>query len=198
MKRAALAGLILLLGAGLEARAGAELTLKDGTRIAGESVEQKEGLYFLELAGGAVVPIPAELVVKLRLTGGDAPPPTGLTYAEPKTLAGLPPDFPTFREQIAAFGRPPVVFHRPPTDYHWRPTSSWPPGANGNDFNPVHWYRPPIDPVWSPESVFNEDNDVTDFNPVRWVTPSITPFWRPRDGWAATRWFAPVATPPEE
>ena len=110
---AGILGVVALALAGT-AFAGAELVLVDGRVLSGVSVERKEDAYHLAGENGAVIAIPAALVREMRLTGGDAPPPTGLTFSRPAVLAGFDAPPPGRREMLAAFGRPPALF-RPPS-----------------------------------------------------------------------------------
>lgn len=173
------------------ARAGADLVLLDGRLIQGRSVERKEDVYFLTTPRGNVIPVPVELVKELRLTAGDATPPTGLVFATPRTLAGLEVELGGRREQLAAFGRPPALFQGSPMTGRWYPKNAFA-GKDVSAFRPVTWARSSIDPVWSPVPAFTAASDVTEFRPVRWRQPSIDPVWRPRDGFAPREWLAPI------
>lgn len=184
---------LLLLPAGL-ARAGAELVLLDGKVLAGRSVERKGGTYLLESDRGFVMPVPVELVKEMHLTGGDAPVRTGLTYSEPETLAGSDVKIPTFRDQVAAFGKPPVVWAGSPASWRWDPTDAFE-GQDHTEFSPARWAQPILDPIWVPVSGFRSDGGVTQFSPARWRADVLSPMWQPRDSFGETEWFAPVVSP---
>ncbi|MBZ5638177.1 MAG: hypothetical protein LAO51_05380 [Acidobacteriia bacterium] len=171
--------------------AGADLVLVDGTLLRGRSVERKGNTYFLTTNRDNVIAVPVELVKEMRLTGGDAKPPTGLVYAGPMTLAGPELTLPGRRESLAAFGRPPALFQGSPMSFRWYPTNAYQ-GKDATQFNPVVWAQTTIDPIWSPLPAYTPSSDVTQFHPVLWRQPLIDPIWRPRDGFAPGEWLAPV------
>ena len=125
---AAIPLLVALALATMPAAAGVVLTLKSGERFAAEAVDYQrdEGIYVLELASGDLLPIPAELVRGLRLTGGDAPAPTGITIARPKTVAGVEQrELPKPVEQLRVFEGNESRFRRSVINPFWRPSSDW-------------------------------------------------------------------------
>ncbi len=168
----------------ISAFAGAELVLEDGQVLSGKSVERKKDLYFLELSTENVLPVPAELVRELRLTGEDDPAPTGLRPAEAETLVGPPGkiEFPNTAEQLAVLDQGRSRFQAGWLDPVWRPSSDWTFDPSMNNFNPARWYQAPIDPTWTPSSAFGASGDVTDFNPARWIEAPIDSTWWPTDG----------------
>jgi len=178
------------------ARAGADLVLLDGRLLEGRSVERKEGAYLLTTSLGNVITVPVELVKEMRLTGGDAAPPTGLVFSTPKTVAGQEMKAPGRRDQLAAFGRPPALFQGSPMTGRWYPRDAFE-GKDATNFNPVKWAKATIDPVWSPLPAFSKTTDVTGFRPARWFRASIDPVWLPRDGFAPREWLPPVVKPRE-
>ena len=192
-----LAAALLAASLAAPALAGAELVLLDGTVLSGTSVERKGEEYLLTGDRGVVTAIPAALVKQMRLTGGDAPPPTGLTYAEPQVLAGTTIEAPGRREVLAAFGRPPALFRPPSRTQSWVPADGFA-GKGYTEFRPTQWVPSPVDPHWRPTSVFTAENDVTQFRPVKWRPTIVNTGWRPRDGFGETEWFPSVATPPEK
>jgi len=171
--------------------AGADLILIDGRLLQGRSVERKDGVYLLTTNFDNVIPVPVELVKEMRLTGGDATPPTGLVYAAPRLLAGPEIEVPGRREQLAAFGRPPALFQGASNTARWFPQDAFK-GKDASNFNPVVWAKPTIDPIWNPVPAFTRSTDVTEFNPVRWYRPSIDPSFSPRNDFLPREWFAPV------
>jgi hypothetical protein len=71
----------VVLFASVEALSTVEIVLTNGDRLVGEAVEQKEGLFLLELPAGRTVAVPTELVGSIRFTeeeaeasGGTRPP----------------------------------------------------------------------------------------------------------------------------
>lgn len=202
MRRSALLAAVLglALAAG-PARAAAEIVLKDGTVLGGIDLELKDGSYLLEVEPGAVVTVPAQLVAEVRLRGDDARAPSGIRVTKAQTLAGPddPPRTPGYREQLAAFDRPPARFQQGTVESRWRPRQSLGPERDVTNFHPARWYRAPIDPVWEPQSAFDAADDVTHFNPARWYVAPTRTEWRPRDGFAPRVWFPPVvAGEPED
>ncbi len=195
MRRFAAVAAVLALAA-TAARAGADLVLLDGKLLQGRSVERKEGAYLLTTSFGNVITVPVELVKEMRLTGGDAAPPTGLVFSAPRTLAGPELVIPGRREQLAAFGRPPALFQGSPMTGRWYPRDAFE-GKDATNFNPVTWAKTTIDPVWWPVPGFSKTTEVTGFRPARWFRASIDPVWRPRDGFAPREWLAPVVKPRE-
>ncbi len=190
MKRIGLVAIVVLLARGPVARAGAELTLQDGTLLSGTTVERtREGVYLLTQKDGEVVTIPVELVKKLHLTSDDDPAATGIKQAESETLVGPPVEPPKTREQLGAFGRPPAPFSQGPVDTRWVPQSAL--GPDVTNFNPARWFRAPVDTTWTPTSAFRQSTDVTQFSPVRWYRAPTDPIWRPTNGFRpATQWFS--------
>ncbi len=190
MRRYAAVAAVLALAVSA-ARAGADLVLLDGKLLQGSAVERKGGAYLLTTGFGNVITVPVELVKEMRLTGGDAVPPTGLVFSTPNTLVGQKVEPPGRREQLAAFGRPPALFPVTSIDPRWSPVDAFG-GSDVTNFNPVTWVTASIDPVWSPLQSYGSSTDVTEFNPVVWYRPTIDPVWHPRDGFAPTVWFAPI------
>lgn len=197
MRRAPWLGLLL---AALPAMAGAELQLVDGRTLKGESVERKGSLYLLSVEGDAVLPIPIDLVRRVRLTGDAAPAASGMRPAVARTLVGQPdgPKLADTPEQLGVFSksnspRSSAVDVISPA---WRPGSGQRTPADVTEFNPVRWYRAPIDPNWQPTSAFKQQNDVTEFSPARWYQAPLPATWWPRDGFQREpEWFAPVVPP---
>ena len=191
---AAVAAVLAL--AATAARAGADLVLLDGKLLEGRSVERKEGAYLLTTSFGNVITVPVELVKEMRLTGGDAAPPTGLVFSTPKTVAGPEMEVPGRRERLAAFGRPPALFQGSPMTGRWYPRDAFE-GKDATNFSPVTWAKTTIDPVWSPVQAFSRTTEIAGFRPAQWFRASIDPAWRPRDGFAPREWLAPVVKPRE-
>jgi hypothetical protein len=190
----ALSAALLAAAVASPALAGAELVLVDGTVISGTSVERKEDQYLLTGDRGVVTTVPAALVKQMRLTGGDAPPPTGLTFSVPQVLVGEKIEGPGRREMLAAFGRPPALFQPPSRNQSWVPTDAYA-GKDVTEFSPATWAPPVFDPIWRPTSDYTAESDVTQFRPVKWRPTVVNTDWRPRDGFGETEWFPSVATP---
>lgn len=184
MIRAVLALAVLAVTSG-PAAATAQLVLRDGRVLEGESVERRDELFFLKQKDGSVSAIPAESVKELRLQDDPDAAPSGIKLATPKTLAGSSPE--PVRpggtdEQLGAFPKPITAPHPEPVPTGWMPTDSLA-GRDVTEFRPAHWYRSPIDPLWVPVSAFTNRTDVTNFRPTRW-TRVIEYTWVPKDGWA--------------
>jgi hypothetical protein len=188
--------LLIALLAFSPALAGAELTLKDGTVLSGTDVELKGDVYVLHTSSDAALSIPWQLVSKVRLIGDDVPAPSGIRLTKAQQLAGPPqkPSTPGYREQLAAFGRPPAHFRDSPIPSRFHPTSDIGEATDVTEFNPARWYQPPIDPIWTPPSAFSKADDRTEFNPARWYRAPVDATWRPVDAFGGTRWFPPVAS----
>ena len=184
-----------LLLAVLPAWAGAELILKDGTVLSGTDLELKGDVYVLRTSSDAALSIPWQLVSRVRLIGEDLPAPSGIRLSTPQQLAGPPqaPQTPGYREQLAAFGRPPARFQDSPIESRFYPTSDIGEATDVTEFNPARWYQAPVDPIWTPRSAFSRADDRTEFNPARWYRSPVDATWRPVDAFGGTRWFQPVA-----
>ena len=192
MRTLALAALLLAS----PALAGAELVLKDGTVLSGVDLALKGDVYVLRTSSDAAMSIPWQLVAKVRLIGDDVPAPSGIRFTHAQQLAGPkdPPATPGYREQLAAFGRPPARFPQSPIPSRWVPTSDIGEATDVTEFNPARWYQAPIDPIWTPRSAFSRADDRTEFSPARWYRAPMDSTWRPVDGFGGTRWFAPVVS----
>lgn len=170
--------------AATQLHAGADLVLRDGGVLSGESVERtRDGLFLLTIEDGSVLTIPVNLVKSLRLTGGEDPAPTGIVVAGPENVAGPkdPIPLPSPEKQLAAFGRPPATFARSNVNPTWRPGNAL--GPDVTQFNPARWYKTALSMDWTPVSAFRASKDVTQFNPVRWYKAPTDSSWRPTDGW---------------
>ena len=187
--RPIVAAAVLLLSP-VPALAGAELLLKDGQLLEGESVERKGDYLLLRISEDEVFTVPIELVAEMRLTGDDDPDASGIKPAVGETLVGEPgvAHTPDTEEQLAVLDEP-AEFAKDIINPDWELDTSWPDGDPGAEFNPVRWYQPPIDPSWTPRSAYKQSDDVTQFNPVHWYRSPINPIWRPRNGFGPTRWF---------
>ena len=183
----------LLLLASSPALAGAELILKDGMVLSGTDLELKGDAYVLHTSADAAIAIPWQLVARVRLIGDDLQAPSGMRISKAQQLAGpaVAPQTPGYREQHAAFGRPPARFADPQPE-RWRPTSDIGEATDVTAFNPARWYVAPIDPIWTPRSAFGKADDRTEFHPARWYRAPMDATWWPVDGFGGTRWFAPV------
>lgn len=175
-----------LSGAVAPALAGAELVLDDGRTLSGTSVERRDENYLLTLEADEVMAVPVALVREVRLTGDDAPAPTGIEVGEPRTLVGPPGgvQLPARAQQLASFG-PPANFRKGTLDPVWQPRDGWlRPGVT--QFSPARWAKSPLDPTWTPRSAFSANQDVTQFNPARWARSPVDTTWWPTDGFRST------------
>lgn len=167
------------------ASAKASLTLKDGRVLEGRDVRREGDLYILTIDGGAVVPVPAALVVEVGIENGgpdEAPPEPqpGLTYTEPQTLAGPPVEPPRTEDQLAVFGGP-AKFQQDVVHSTLEP-SYWVPDPAQNNFNPSTWTEAPIDSEWHPTSAFDSNKDVMKPHESTWQKGPIDSSWVPQDG----------------
>jgi hypothetical protein len=188
---------LALLLAAAPALADARLVLKDGTVLAGRSVQRKDDLYLLDSGHGSIVPVPAELVAQLQLVESESAP-TGIEPTGPKSLAG--PAWagatPPFREQVAAFGKSPYVAPLPAVDPIWKPATDWTEEGKAA-LMPVRWSYGPLDAAWTPKSAYTKAGEVSGFHPARWFSSPVNPVWQPIDGWGQTAWFRPLVAPAE-
>jgi hypothetical protein len=165
--------------------AGAQLLLRDGSTVAGVSVERRGELFLLKLEGGSIAAIPADNVKELRLQDDPDAAPSGVKLATPKALAGPSTEPVTTggaAELLAAFPKPVTAPRPPPIRTEWKPTDALA-GRDVTQFRPARWYRAPIDATWTPTPAFTNRTDVTNFRPARW-TKVIETVWVPKDGFA--------------
>jgi hypothetical protein len=188
---------VLILAFALEAPLGpapvnakASLKLKDGRVLEGTDVRREGDLYILTIEGGAVVPVPAALVVEVGIESEPGDPaadelPTGLTYAEPQTLAGGPVEPPRTEDQLAVFGEP-AKFQQDVVHTTLEP-SYWVLDPAENNFNPSTWSESPIDSEWHPTSAFDPNEDVMKASESTWSKGPIDSTWVPQDGFKKSR-----------
>jgi hypothetical protein len=67
---------VVILMAPLETLATVEIVLTNGDRIAGRAVEQRDGLFLLDLPAGRTVTVPTQLVDSILFDEGDVTAPT--------------------------------------------------------------------------------------------------------------------------
>ena len=67
---------VLVLVASLQAFSAVEIVLTNGDRLVGRAVEQKEGLFLLELPADRTVAVPTQLVESIRFSEDEAAVPT--------------------------------------------------------------------------------------------------------------------------
>ena len=63
--------IVFALVVSLEAFSAVEIVLTNGDRLVGQAVEQKEGLFLLELPADRAVAVPTQLVESIRFTEED-------------------------------------------------------------------------------------------------------------------------------
>ncbi len=170
---------------------GASLRLTDGRVLKGRDVRRDGDTFLLSLDGGAVVPVPAELVAEVGIESAPEPPPLpekvpGLTYGEPQTLAGAPVTPPTTSEQLAVFGEP-AKFQPDIVKSSFQP-KYWVPDPEQNNWNPSTWAQSSIDPNWQPTSAFDPNKDVLADSRSTWQKSSIDSTWVPQDGFKKKPW----------
>lgn len=177
----------LALAGGPPLAGGAYLTLVDGRRLEGREVRRDGDVYLLVIEGGAVVPVPSELVAEVGLTAEaeaekDEAPPSGLREAEPQQLAGVQVEAPRTEQQLAALGKP-SRFQEDAVKSGLRP-SYWvmdPSQARGN---PSTWSKGPVDSSWHPESAFDSEKDVLAGSKSTFQKSIVDSSWKPKDGFA--------------
>jgi rare lipoprotein A len=207
MNRYLLIPLLLLALSSAASFGAAELVLKNGKSLRGTDVRLEGNLYYLQMADGQIITVPARVVEAMRLTGDKAvvdvypdgdqlaeesPPaeerqaPSEYRISDPKTVAGGPP--PEGHVQ----SRPPTDLATPPPaaggerpSWEWRPESDWPPPEDMDNPRRSKWIQPAVDPDWEPEPAYTEEDDVTDFNPSKWMSaPDST--WTPTNSLDST------------
>ena len=98
--------------------------------LSGTDLELKGDAYVLRTSVDAAIAMPWQLVARVRLIGDDVPAPSGIAHHQGAAAGGPPvaPKTPGYREQLAAFGRPPARFAEPsPSAGVPPPTSARPP-----------------------------------------------------------------------
>ena len=202
MKGQLVLGFAVLLGVGW-AMADATLVLKDGQVLQGVEARREGDVVVLRLASGDALSFPADLVAEIRI-GQPAKPgegsskeqpnqtkrpgertSSGLTAADPQTLAGQNLKRPNTREQLEVLGAP-AQFSQTGTAWRWTPKNSLPTEPVWDEFNTAKWPTPPVDPRWTPDSAFDLNEDVLARGRVEWPKPAIDPTWTPSDGFK--RW----------
>lgn len=173
--------------------AATELVLMGGRVVVGDEVRREGDNYVVRLETGQAMVFPADLVEEVRLVGEDEPEPppapepevpTGLTYEEPRVLAGEEVRPPRAGEQTAAIGRP-SRFQDDVIDPTWHPTTDWNMDPETqNNFAPSTWAEAPIDPTWHPTSAFDRDEDVLADGRSTWQKSIVDTTWKPTDGFA--------------
>jgi hypothetical protein len=202
MKRVLLIPLLLLALSGVATFGAAELVLKNGKSLRGSDVRLEGNLYYLQMADGQIITVPARVVKAMRLTGDkagvdDAPDgagpaegevsedrpqaPSGYRVGEPGTVAGEPLPERTVRPRSSAdLSAPPPTAAGDRPSWEWRPQSNWPVEEAIDNPRRSRWIQPAVDPDWEPEPAFTEEDDVTNFNPSKWMSaPDST--WKPEN-----------------
>jgi hypothetical protein len=171
------------------ALADAFLRLTDGRVLDGLDVRRDGDMYLLELAGGTVVPVPVSLVAEVGIKGTPAPPPvvpegvpTGLTYSEPRLLAGPEVKPTTPNEQLAVFGKP-AEFQPNVVTTTLGPTY-WAPDPAQHNWAPSQWAKAPIDSEWHPTSAYDPNENVMAAGEAKWANSIVDSSWAPTDGFA--------------
>jgi hypothetical protein len=161
--------------------AGTQVVLEDGQVLEGADVRREGDLYIIELESGGVLTIPVSLVKQVRLSsdGEKKEPPPGLTYAEPRQLAGPPVEPLRPSEAQEVFGEP-SRFRPNVIDPTWEPESGFPDGDVLAGSRST-WQPSVIDPTWTPESGF-PDGDVLKDSRSTWTESIVDNKWVPEDG----------------
>ena len=189
---------MLILASALDAPLGPEpasakatLKLKDGRILEGIDVRREADIYVLTIQGGAMIPVPVDLVVEVGIEAAPEPavpeePPQGLTYAEPQTLAGPTVEAPRTEEQLAVFGEP-AKFQQDVVHSTLTP-SYWVPDPDQHNFAPSTWNEAPIDSEWHPTSAFDPNEDVMKASESKWSKGPVDSSWVPQDGFKKKPW----------
>ncbi len=178
------------------ALADAFLRLTDGRVLDGLDVRRDGDMYLLELAGDTVVPVPVSLVAEVGIRGTREVPqamppppasvpsgvPTGLTYSEPRQLAGPEVKPTTPNEQLAVFGKP-AEFQPSVVTTTLGPTY-WAPDPAQHNWAPSQWAKAPIDSEWHPTSAYDPNVNVLAGSESKFANSIVDSSWAPTDGFA--------------
>ena len=184
--------LALLAAVGVSvAQTGLELI--DGQVLEGVAVERVDDGFELLLESGARVVVPAELVLRVRLTVEpsrvpilDEPPPEA-QVREP-VIERLPeaPSVPESTrqsyEQLAVFGPQRATVARGIVDPSWWPSSDLHQELVENEFDPSSWNVPAVGSRWVPEEALDRADDWATSPSARWASPPIGSAWWPSQG----------------
>lgn len=201
MRKRVLTSMLALAFMAGPATGDAELILRDGRVLAGQSVRRDEGNYVLRMYDDQELVLPEELVQSVRLMEPEpaapalvhskpmnlavAPPPgpSGLVDSRPLQIEGPPARLPTTREQTAVLG-PPATFQKDIIDPRWVPTSDWDMSPSNNNFAPSTWQKSIIDPSWEPTSSLQTGPDVPERSRSTFRKSIIDSSWEPTDGFS--------------
>ena len=194
---AAVLALALVIALGLApALADAFLRLTNGRVLEGLDVRRDGDVYLLTVPGDTVVPVPVSLVAEVGIRGSKevptalpSPPasvpegvPTGLTYSEPRQLAGPEVKPTTPSEQLAVLGKP-AEFQPNVVTTTLGPTY-WQPDPAQHNWAPSQWAQAPIDSEWHPTSAFDPNENVMAAGETKWAKSIVDSSWTPTDGFA--------------
>ena len=76
LRPARILAIVFAVVVSFEVFSAVEVVLTNGDRLLGQAVEQKDGLFLLELPAGRAVPVPTQLVESIRFTEDEAAIPT--------------------------------------------------------------------------------------------------------------------------
>ena len=161
-------------------RSQSELELIDGRILTGTSVRRDGAQYLLEQENGTVIPVPVELVARVRLiVEGD---PDREDPNESTQVAGAPVKVPDRNDQLGVFDHP-SEFQEDVVDHSWAPSSDWNMDpATQNNFAPSEWQEDVVDHSWEPTSAWDKDEDVLADSRSSWQKSSIDSSWTPTSG----------------
>lgn len=192
--------------------AEAELLLTDGTILKGVEVRLEGGFYLLELDGGEIAAIPAELVRELHLldlrrteegttvgVGSDVARPEsqqdplsrfvetrpGWRRGAPQDVAGTPWRFHDAQQQTAVFGQPSRF--QPGLPFRFKPVHAWDRSNDVLSGSRSSWPRSILDPVWKPQAAFDPHVDVLAASRSTWPSAPRATSWNPSNSFSRIR-----------
>jgi hypothetical protein len=156
------------------------LELIDGRVLEGVAVERVKDGFELQLASGARIVIPAELVLEVRQAVEPSPAPI------PEVDLPEPPSLPSITrrpyEQLAVFGLQRATVAQGVVDSAWWPTSDLQQELVENEFDPSSFVRPAIGARWVPEESLDRADDWSRSPSARWARAPIGSAWWPSQG----------------
>jgi hypothetical protein len=167
----------LLVSMSVPAIGGAEIVLSDGTRVAGRSVERRQGEVHVVLDSGERIVMPAELVREIVLTDSSSSSSDETVAPTAEAKPGPDPAAEALPEGVATF-RPDV------STLDWTPVSDWRSDLDRLDADRAsQWSLSPLDVGWKPTQRYHEADDSLRFDFSRWSRSPVRSSWKPADGY---------------